>query len=85
MSGIQIVTTPSSSNDDKTNVIATCPAGKTIMGGGADTSNPDAGVINSAARRGDRRQGHHLGGRARERNSITPSWTLTVHVICATG
>jgi hypothetical protein len=84
VSGVQIVVATDNSNSDKSTT-ATCPPGKTIVGGGAETSNPDAWVTNSSPGSLTANKATTWVADAKERNSITPSWTLTVYAICATG
>jgi hypothetical protein len=67
---------------------ATCPAGKTVVGGGASVPvgvSAEVGITQSEP-------GNIIAGkatqwlaRANELNNTGASWTLTVRVICATG
>ena len=84
VSGIQIVTQTSSTNSAKSNITATCPTGKTLIGGGADTSNADAWVTNSGPGTVTSGKASTWVADADERNSIASPWTLTVYAICAT-
>ena len=80
-----VTTTSSQSSSAKSNITATCPTGKTLIGGGAETSNPVAWVTNS-------NPGTVTSGKAtawladadEEGNGTNGQWTLTVYAICAT-
>ena len=85
MSGIEIVSITNSSGGDKSNIAATCPTGKTLVGGGAETSNADAWITNSAPGTVTSGKATTWVADARERNSISGSWDLKVYAICATG
>jgi hypothetical protein len=61
-----------------------CPAGKTILGGGGDTTRSEAIVFNSAP-------GPLTNGKATawvvdadDYSATNQSWTVTVYAICAT-
>jgi hypothetical protein len=79
------VTNTDSSSNDKADITATCPAGKTLVGGGAQSSNTDAWVTSSGPGTVTSGKATTWVADARERNGIISSWTLTVYAICATG
>ncbi len=87
MSGIEIITNPNTTNQDKANITATCPAGKTLVGGGARSSNPAAWVTTSGPGTVTAGKATSWVADAEEVGSIGSStqWTLTVYAICATG
>ena len=71
-------------NSSRSNIAATCPAGKTLLGGGADTSSPDAwvtssgpGTVNASGK------ATQWLADATETNNIS-NWNLSVYAICAT-
>jgi hypothetical protein len=89
VSGLEIVTVNSTNNsNDKADVVASCPTGKTLVGGGADTSSGSAWVMSS-------RPGTPTGTPLRstswvadaqeEGNGTMSNWTLSVYAICATA
>jgi hypothetical protein len=85
VSGIQIVVVTSASSSSGKSITATCPAGKTIVGGGGSTSTSNAALTESAP-------GALIGGKAttwiaeaEEINSNSSNWTVTAQAICATG
>ena len=55
-----------------------------MVGGGADTNNADAWVTNSGPGTVTSGKATTWVADAKERNSISGSWTLTVYAICAT-
>jgi hypothetical protein len=85
VSGIEIVTVPNQTQSDKTDITASCPTGKTLVGGGAETNNVDAWVTSSAPGTVASGKATTWVADAKERNSTNANWTLTVYAICATG
>jgi hypothetical protein len=85
VSGIQILTATSGSNSNqKPNTSVSCPAGKTVIGGGGDTSRSEAVVSNSAPTGLSNGKATGWSVDADDLGQTTQSWTVTVYVICAT-
>lgn len=84
LSGIRLVEAASGANDDarKGPVMATCPAGATVLAGGASVEGASSGVaIVSSAPSGT----NAWAGTAEAFAPITTPWRLVVTVVCASG
>ena len=82
LSGYQVVTNATANTSTSTKFIGvSCPAGKVVLGGGAQTSPAGAGVpiaLNNSYRAGISWQAG-----ARETSPYAGSWILNVVAICA--
>jgi hypothetical protein len=81
VAGVELVETTSIA-DFTTNksAIATCPPGKTVIGGGAKTEGVTGTVLTYSTTSADRTQWV-----ARGRQTASGAWTVTATAICATG
>jgi hypothetical protein len=79
-----VTTTSAQSSAAKSNITATCPAGKTLVGGGADTNHTDAWIVNSGPGTVSSGKATTWTADADEHNGTNGQWTLTVYAICAT-
>jgi hypothetical protein len=87
VSGIEIVVATSPSNSNDKSSTATCPANKTIVGGGGKTSSSSVWVIGSAPGTvgANNKATTWVADAQEEGNGIGSSWTVTAYAICATG
>ena len=88
VSGLEIITATSVGNSDtKRNVTATCPGTKTLVGGGARTTNTAAWVTTSGPGAVASGKANSWIADAEEHDTLPSStqWTLTVYAICATA
>jgi hypothetical protein len=77
------VTTVNNGNNSRTNITATCPAGKTLIGGGAHSSTANAYVTNSSPATVTNGKATTWTADGTEVSNVS-NWDLTVYAICAT-
>jgi hypothetical protein len=88
VSGVEIVTAVLTNNQDtKRNLTATCPSGKTLVGGGARTNNTAAWVTTSGPSTVTSGKATAWIADAEEHDTLPTNtqWTFTVYAICATA
>ena len=87
VSGVEIVSTTSASSSNDKSITATCPAGKTVVGGGASVSLTDGSLAVVQSTPGPLTAGKATTwvAAAGEIGNVGPSWTVTAFAVCATG
>jgi hypothetical protein len=80
--GLQLISVESPSSSTNKEVTATCPAGKNLLGAGANLFSANGRVLLSAMRLDDVQRSVTAGGEVGE-NGIGEGWTVSAYAICA--